>query len=113
MNILRRKSQFLAVVLIFGCIDRINFDIGVPPSNIVIDGFVSDQPGPYTINVSKAFDIESKSSIRAAISVKELAILDDVGNREVLIEISKGNYQTSVNGMRGKVGSSYRLRVEL
>lgn len=113
MNVLRSMSQFLLGVVIFGCIDKIDFDIGSPTSTVVIDGFISDQPGPYTINVSQAFDIESKSAFRTAVSVKELTIFDDVGNREVLTEISKGNYQTSVNGMRGIVGSGYRLRVEL
>ncbi len=89
------KKYFIFLILIFfteSCVDRINFDIGEPTSTLVIEGQISDQPGPHTIKVSKAFDIESKFSAKIPVTVKELAISDDAGNREELVEVSKGIY---------------------
>ncbi len=96
------------------CVDRIIFDVGTSPTfAVVIDGNISDQPGPYKILVTKAFDIESKLSIKAPISVKRMIMSDNVGNSESLTEIVQGQYQTSSNGIRGKVGRAYKIRIEL
>jgi hypothetical protein len=95
-------------------VDRLDFDVEINSDfPIVIDGFISDQPGPYIINVSKAFDIESKSSQKAPVSVKQIVISDNKGNSETLTESSIGVYKTKPNGIRGIVGNVYKIRVEL
>ena len=110
----RSIISMISILVISACVDRINFDVEVKSNfPIVIDGFISDQPGPYTIKVSKAFDIDSKASMKTPASVKELSILDDLGNSEMLSEVSEGTYQSNANGMKGVVGRAYRLRVEL
>lgn len=98
----------------WACVDRINFDVGTPETfPIVIDGYISDEPGPYTIKISKSFDIESKQSIKTPISVRRLVLADDLGNSEQLTEVTDGEYQTSPTGMQGKIGRTYTLEVEL
>lgn len=98
----------------WACVDRINFDVGTSETfPIVIDGYISDEPGPYTIKISKSFDIESKQSIKTAISVRRLVLADDLGNSEQLTEVTNGEYQTSPTGMQGKIGRTYTLEVEL
>ena len=110
----RSVISILLILTVSACVDRINFDVEVKSNfPIVIDGHISDQAGPYTIKVSNSFDIDSKTTMKTPASVKELVILDDLGNREVLSEVNEGTYQTSANGMRGEVGRAYRLRVEL
>lgn len=112
-----KGSTLYLIVLLFytgACVDRITFDVGSPSTfPVVIDGHISDEPGPYTIRVSKAFDIESKLSIKTPISVRKLSIHDDQGLSEVLSKVTEGEYQTSSNGIRGAVGRSYTLEVEL
>ena len=112
-----RRHSILSVIAILSsaaCVDRINFDIGSGDTfPVVIDGFISDEPGPYIIRVSKAFDIESKFSIKTPISIKQLVLSDDQGVSEVLSEISNGVYKTDSTGIRGIVGRVYKLRVEL
>ncbi|MBA4057782.1 MAG: hypothetical protein C0490_23910, partial [Marivirga sp.] len=79
------------IVIIFfligiACVDRINLDI--PESGayaVVIDGFISDRPGPYEVTVTKAYDIQSKNSPRAHISVKRMILSDDLGVDEELL----------------------------
>lgn len=111
-----RKSIFsyCLIFLCSACIDRITFETEVPSAYpVVIDGYISDQPGPYTIKVSKSFDIESKLSIKTPISVKRLTISDDAGNSEDLKSIAEGEYQTNPFGIQGVVGRTYKIRVEL
>jgi len=106
--------SIIVVLLCCTCVDRISFDVGATSTfPIVIEGYISDQPGPYQINVSKAFDIESKQSFKSPISVKQLVITDNLGNSETLSETVPGTYQTSAGGIRGVVGRSYKLKAEL
>lgn len=102
------------IVCCIACVDRITFDIGTSPTfAIVIDGSISDQPGPYKILVTKAFDIESKQSIKTPISVKRMVMSDNIGNSEVLSQITQGEYQTSPNGIKGTIGRAYKIQIEL
>ena len=96
------------------CVDRITFDTGTLSTYpVVIDGFISDKPGPYTIQVTKAYDIESKLSTKAPISLKSLTISDNVGTSEVMTQVSQGVYKTSATGIKGTIGRAYKIRIEL
>ena len=107
-------ASALLILIASACVDRLQFDI-VKSSDygIVIDGFISDQPGPYTVKISKAFDIESKESIKTAVTVKRLILSDDQGESEELTEVASGTYETKASGIRGQVGKVYKIRVEL
>jgi hypothetical protein len=114
MKMKKAIFSYFLILLCSACVDRISFDTEIPAAfPVVIDGYISDQPGPYTIKISKAFDIESKFSLRTPISVKRLTISDNAGNSEDLVAVSEGEYQTNPNGIRGAVGRTYKLRVEL
>lgn len=107
-------SSILLILIASSCVDRINFDIGVTAAfPVVVEGYISDQPGPYKIQISKAYDIESKYSIKTPINVSRVIISDSQGNQEELSQVSDGEYQTAVNGIRGVVGQAYSLHVEL
>jgi hypothetical protein len=105
--------SLILILLSSACVDPISFDIGSSTFTITIDGHISDQPGPYTVKINSAYDIESKLSPKTALWAKELTIYDNLGNREVLSNIDKGVYRTSENGIRGTIGRVYTLRVEL
>lgn len=111
------RSNLLSTLLILlcaACVDRIYFDIESELVNVVvIDGFISDQPGPYKITVNKAYDPESKVSLKVPLSVKRLVLSDDNGNSEELAEVASGVYQTSPTGIQGIIGRAYKIRIEL
>lgn len=110
----RGAFLFLILLLLDACVDRIVFDVDTPSTfSIVVDGHISDEPGPYVIKISKAFDIESKLSIKTPITVKKLTLSDDEGTSEMLAEVRDGEYQTSVNGIRGVIGRKYSIEIEL
>lgn len=106
-------SAIVLIVLCVACIDRIFFDVGTPETfPLAIEGFISTEPGPYTVKISRAFDIESKQSIKTPISVNRVVIADDLGNSETLTKVADGEYQTSASGIQGVIGRYYSLEVE-
>lgn len=104
------------ILLIFGssCIDMLDIDTGTASSfPLAIDGFISDQPGPYEVKLNKAFDIQSKIVFKTAVSARKVTISDDHGNSENLTQITQGVYRTRTGGIHGVIGRAYKLRVEL
>lgn len=109
-----RICSALLLLLIGACVDRINIDTDLPAKfPIAVEGFITDQPGPYKVEITKSFDMESKESIKTPISAKQVAIIDDQGHSEQLAEITQGVYLSNVNGIRGVVGRAYKIRVQL
>ena len=102
------------VLCISACVDRIDIDTEITGGfPLAVEGFITDEPGPYRVEISRSFDMESKESMKTNISAKKVTILDDQGFSEDLVEISQGIYQTNYNGIRGEVGRAYKLRVQL
>ena len=100
----------LCLVMIAGC--RQPF---IPPmddyeSSLVVDGMISNEPGPYTINLSKSQPLDQDSLI--PYPGCRVTILENSGNSEVLTEVGEGIYQTSSGGIQGEVGHAYRITIE-
>ena len=114
---MRRRSSILSILLILvvsACLDRIIIDVGTVALNtIVINGSIMNEPGPYQVVISLAFDIESKESLRNPVTAKRVVISDNAGTSEELTEASKGLYVTKADGIQGTVGRTYMLSVEL
>ncbi|MBI3220239.1 MAG: DUF4249 family protein [Bacteroidetes bacterium] len=113
MNWIKAILLFLFVLLLSdGCVDRLQVELQ-QRSNlpIAITGFISNQPGPYEIRVRRSFPIGGTDRYEAPVSAKEVTIIDNEGNNELLKEKSPGLYSTE-ESFRGVVGKSYRLRVE-
>ena len=108
-----RIFSLLLIFLTSGCVDRIDFDIpGNVSLNLVVNGLVSNQPGPYKIELSSGFDLDSRLR-RQAINAKLVALYDNVGTYEVLTQGNTGLYFTDANGIRGETGRVYTLHIEL
>ena len=110
-----RGRALYSIVLILSsaaCVDRVFIDVGSGAAfGIVIDGHISDQPGPYRIEINSGHDLENRFD-RHPISVKRLVLSDDEGTKEVLTEVNEGVYQTKPTGIRGTVGRVYTLHIE-
>ena len=101
---------FVALLLIDSCVDRINIPINEDyAKDLVIDGLITDEPGPYTVKISQAIKIDASLPSGLPVSVKQVTMFDDVGNSEVLEQKNRGLYQTKVNGMRGVIGRTYYI----
>lgn len=102
------------LLLIGSCIDRI--EIKIPDSyssQLVVDGLITDEPGPYTVRLTKSVRVEKFLKLsQESITHAKVIISDSEGNSEVLAEKSPGIYQTKINGIQGVVGREYSIRIE-
>lgn len=76
---------------------------------LVIDGKITNEPGPYTINLSTSSSIEENRF--NPLSNAQVVISDDIGNSELLRETSLGKYQTAINGFQGIIGRKYKISI--
>lgn len=106
------SKYFFLLFLLIACVDRLDIE-NIKISNsipVVIDGFISNESGPYTVTVTTAFDVKSEEIQKEPYSVKSIIISDNRGHAEELTEVANGVYQT--NKIEGTVGTAYKLRVE-
>lgn len=105
---------FFGTLLLNSCIDRIN--IIVPDSyssQLVVDGVITDEQGPYTIRLTKAIRIEKFLQFnRETVTDANVTISDNFGTSELLTEKEPGVYETKSNGIQGTVGREYAIRIE-
>lgn len=78
---------------------------------LVIEGGITNRPGPYGVKLKWAAPYNStyEIPIRKAI----VRISDDKGNEEILSETEPGKYTTMSGGITGTVGNTYTLTVDL
>ena len=76
---------------------------------LVVDGGITNQPGPYIIKISKSSPIDS--AVYMPFQGCVLTIVADNGEQEVLTEMVAGIHYTSVNGIQGEAGVSYKLLI--
>ncbi len=104
----------LCLLSITSCIDRINIEVPDSySSQLVVDGVITDEPGPYTVRLTKSVRVEKFLPLsQESVAKARLTISDNVGNSEVLTEKEPGFYLTKAGGMQGVVGRAYSLRIE-
>ncbi|MEQ8474737.1 MAG: DUF4249 domain-containing protein [Fulvivirga sp.] len=121
---MRRFLLFLSlsslILFINACIDEIKIGIPSNADHLVVDGLITDLPGPYTVTLSYSNGyFEPFNPTIADFNIKDLvqkakvSVIDNMGNEETFEEISPGVYQSSADGIRGQVGTSYILKIEL
>ncbi|QMW06148.1 DUF4249 domain-containing protein [Spirosoma foliorum] len=100
----------LVLVLVISCVTEYQPDsISIPPA-LVVEGLITDQPGPYFVKLTRTADYSYKS-LNLLETGATVIISDDLGNKETLIEQSPGgNYRTS--SIQGVAGRTYKLTIK-
>jgi hypothetical protein len=93
-----------------GCQDYYSHDIDAAADILIIEGIITDKPGPDSIKLTRAVEYDITSGFPAETGASVL-IIDDKDNVEILGERSPGVYYTS-DRFDGIVGNTYTLRVE-
>ncbi|MBD1362919.1 DUF4249 domain-containing protein [Mucilaginibacter sp. ZT4R22] len=107
-----KRYIYIAVVLIGGlfsaCEKEIQLDLNSANTKYVIEGMVTDQPGPaiVTITQTKNFDADNNFP---GISGAVVTISDNNGPETTLNETTAGRYESTV--VTGVPGHSYALKV--
>lgn len=78
---------------------------------LIVDGAITDLPGPYAVKLSRSSGI--LASDQRAVEGATVRIMEEGGEQETLTEMAPGHYTTSVDGIQGRPGKSYKVRIRL
>ncbi|HEY0652491.1 MAG TPA: DUF4249 domain-containing protein [Chryseosolibacter sp.] len=109
-----RYSWLFIVIFLLSdaCIDRYDLPEQIVDPKLVVDGMITNRPGPYTISLSTAHDVNTFINNPNPVRNAVVTISDDAGNEEMLTEVSGGIYKTAAGGIQGVIGRKYQLSIE-
>lgn len=102
----------LLIVMLLTQECREPFEVDVPSGNslLVVNGRITDQPGPYMVKLSRSGPLGSTEFPTE--SGATVTIESGSGTIETLDEAMEGYYFTSENGIRGEIGEQYRVSIQ-
>ncbi len=106
-----KNILFIASILLLGisCTEEIDIDLNSSNPQIVVEGNVANNDETTIIKLSYSVNFdESNTFPKVEGAIVELS--DDLGNMELLDEISPGVYST--NTLTGRIGGTYYLSVQ-
>jgi hypothetical protein len=104
-------SWLVVLTLTLACVERIEFDIPPARLQIVVEGNITSDPGPYTVKVSEGISLDANSPESTPIEGLKIDLYDSEGAFEAFTETAPGTYQTG-GFIQGEVGHSYYIRIE-
>lgn len=109
------KTLFAIIALAFitGCTEKIEVDLRESYDRIVVEGYITNEPGLHSVELSKNTDYFNPGKAER-ISGALVTLNDGVNAQDTLRENPEnaGVYQTNPN-FAGVPGRKYRLRIEL
>src|SRR5687767_13594216 len=98
----------MLVLTASSCQKVVDIDLNESNPVLVIEGNISDQPGPHIIKLTKTVNFDDPNNF-PGVSGAVVTLSDDAGNSQILTETSPGIYQTTPSA--GQPGSLYKLKV--
>jgi hypothetical protein len=105
------KNSICAVLLsllLASCEKSIDLEYKNNQSRIIIEGNITNEPGPYFVKITKSTSLSDTGS-NPTIDNAVVSISDDAGNSEMLSPQGNGMYRT--NSLVGASGRTYSLTV--
>ena len=99
----------ISICALASCQKEIDLDLADQSGNIVIEGNITDQSGPYIVRITKTVGV-SQPNQYPAVTGAQVTVSDNTGQTEVLQYIGDGKYQTS--NFTGVSGRTYILKVK-
>ena len=102
-------TLLLSSFLITSCFqDPVNLDLSEYGPTIVIEGSISNRPGPQSVRITKTVSYNGQNNF-PTVSGANVSIADNQGNSVLLQETEAGLYQTQ--NLAGQSGRTYTLSV--
>ncbi|MVM37815.1 DUF4249 family protein [Spirosoma sp. HMF3257] len=116
MNLFRKGIWQYGVFMLMGlavsCVTEFQPDRVSIPVSLIVEGQITDRPGPYSVKLTRTADY-SYTSLNLLETGAIVTISDNLGNQEVLKEQSPGGtYITATNGIQGIAGRSYKVTIK-
>jgi len=106
---LRKVLWIMFFSLLAGCIDPIDFDAASPDLQLVVDGSITNEPGPYTVTLFRTRALKADLDYRLPVPGASIHIISDAGEEETLTDKGAGIYTTK--DIQGVVGRSYSIHI--
>lgn len=108
-----KSATFLSILaagfLLSACQKVVSIDLNKASPHLVIDGVVTDQPGPYSVTLSLTGNYFEPSLYFPPVSNALVVLTDDQGQRDTLKEATSGTYLST--RLQGVAGRTYSLSV--
>lgn len=101
---------FLSICMFSSCVKSFAPEIEKYEELLVVDGLITDAPGPYVIKLSTSAQLKQLVQY-IPYGGCTLTITDDIGNQFPAVEHETGVYKTDSASFRGVVGRSYKLTI--
>jgi hypothetical protein len=99
---------FCCTIAFFSCTKVIDINLNNADKQIVIEGEISNQAGPYLIKISETVNF-SESNNYPPVKNAQVYVEDNFGNKDTLIETTPGFYYTQqITGVPGRI---YSLKI--
>lgn len=98
----------LAIALLASCQQVIDVELNSKDAAIVIEANITDEPGPYTVLISKSVNFSDPNTF-PGVSGAFVVMSDNAGNIDTLVETSAGVYVAAT--IQGVPGRTYTIRV--
>lgn len=98
------------ILLINSCIVQFIPEIDEDKELLVVEGLITDQPGAYSVKLSKSLPLGRKN-VAKPVKGCIVTISDDLGQIYTLKESVTGTYVTDPAKFQGKIGREYILHI--
>ncbi len=106
---MKKSFNLVLLTLVFSaCEKTVELKYKDNQSRIIIEGNITNEPGPYLVKISKSISLADTGNY-PAIDNAVVSISDNAGNSELLISQGNGIYRTSA--LAGIAGRTYTLTV--
>lgn len=105
-------SRYLFLLLLApGCVDKADISLDTQQLPIIIEASVTNDPGPDTVEITRAYPADGGFYSRVGISGAVVRIISDAGESDNLTDIGRGFYVTDT--LQGAIGRTYQLFLSL
>ncbi|NOQ24102.1 MAG: DUF4249 family protein [Bacteroidales bacterium] len=109
---MRYKTKYFLLIfaiILLGCKDEFLLETTNYKPIMVVDGMITNEPGPYTIKLSldSPLPLEEKVCLKGC----TISLYENTDKSEVLTETEPGIYVTSADGIQGIVGNNYSISI--
>ena len=106
-----KKTIHILILIVSSCMactKVVKLPLRTAPAQYVIEGNITDQPGPYLVRIFQTTAFYDSNSFKG-ITGATVQISDNHGNNELLVDNGGGNYYT--RHLQGLPGNTYILNV--
>ncbi len=109
LHTIKKAILPLSLLALYACTKVINVDLNNAAPQIVIEGIITNTPGPYQVQITKTVNF-SESNTFPPVTGATVTIIDkNAGITDVLSETSAGIYTTHT--IQGIPGRTYQLNI--